>query len=82
MPLDMNMKDEEEDPSLDGEASKMAIAEIMALLQQARGQRLRSKLPKPAEPAPDASAPAGDDSDVLAQLAEMLGAEDPEKAVC
>lgn len=78
----MDMMDEEEDPSLSGEASRMAIQEIMGLLKQAQAERLRSKLPKAeaAQPDPAVESPPGDDQDVLAQLAELLGDEDPDKA--
>lgn len=81
MPMDM-LDEEETDPALDGEASKMAMQEIMALLQRAQSERLRSKMPKPEAPQvdPATESPPVDDQDVLAQLAEMLGAEDPDKA--
>jgi hypothetical protein len=81
--MNPEMMEDEDDPALEGEASKMAMADIMALLQRARGARLRSKMPKPAEAAPGvAGAPDDNDQDALAQLAAMLGAEDPDKAAC
>lgn len=81
MPMDM-LDEEETDPALDGEASKMAMQEIMALLQRAQSERLRSKMPKPASAQvdPTIEAPPADDQDVLAQLAELLGDEEPDKA--
>ncbi len=59
----------------EAEARRSALAGVREMVQRARLQRLRAKLPK--EPTSAPSAAADGSGDALARLAELAGAPPP-----